>query len=146
MATVAGVEVWRRDKLAHVLVSMTISATFELDLEQRFLPFRDMTLRALDCRMLSLQRVSAHRMFLHSECRRLPSLNRMTGGALTAVWTLRKLPIVGIGLMTIHASCEDERLFEVPAGMTLSAVYARVPALKGELSLGVIEVLVDCLQ
>lgn len=59
VATITCVKVRGRGELLRMLVGMTIGAVLELDLEQRVLPFGNVTLGALQTRVPPLQRVSA---------------------------------------------------------------------------------------
>ena len=146
VAAVAGIEVRSRRKLRGMLVGVTVGAALELNLEQRVLPFRNVALRALQSRMLALQRIRAGGVLLHRKGRGLPSLHRVAGGALPAVRTLGKLPVVRIGLVAVHAFLEHQRLFEIAAGVALGAIDAGVLAFQRKFGLGVVEAFVDRLQ
>ena len=129
-----------------MLVRVAIGTAVELNLEQRVLPFRDVTLRAIHRRVLPLQRIRTGRVLFHRERRRLPSLDGVTGGALATARTLGELAVVRIGLVAIHALLEYQRLLEIAVGVALGAVDAGVLALERKLGLRVVEALVDGLQ
>src|SRR5579871_2939085 len=146
VAAVAGVQIWSRSKLAVVPVGMAIGTMLELHFEQRVLPFRDMTLRALQPGVASLQRIRAQGVLLDREKGGLPSLHRMARRTLTGVGTFSKLAIVRIGFVTIHAFRENQRLLEVSIGMALRAIDRGVFAFERIFGLRVVEPLVDRLQ
>ena len=146
VAAVAGVEVGRRDKLPGMPVGVTVDATLELDLEKRVFPFRDMTLRTFNRRMLPLQRIRTGGVLLHGKGRRLPSLHGVAGSALSAVRTLGKLAVVRIGLVAVHTLLEYQRLLEISVSVALGTIDTGVPAFQRELGLGVVEALVDGLE
>jgi len=146
MAAFASVEIRCRGELTCVLVRMTISATFELHLEQCVFAFRDVALGAFQTCMSALQRVRARSMFLDSECRRLPSVHVMARGALSAIGPLGELATVRIGLVAIHALLESQRLFEISASVALGTIDAGMLSFQRELRLGMVEAFVDCLK
>ena len=78
VTAIAGIEVRPSHKLPGMLIGVAIGAAIEFDFEQRVLPFRDVTLHALQPRMPALQRIGAGGMLLHRESRRLPSLDVVT--------------------------------------------------------------------
>lgn len=96
--------------------------------------------------MTALQWIGAQSMLFHGERGRFPAVHGVAGGTFSAVRTLGKLAIVGIGLVAIHALLKCERLPEVSIGMALGAIHAGVFALQGELRLGVIKALVQRLR
>ena len=53
-----------------------------------------------------------------------------------------KLPIVRIGLVTVHALGKDHRFFEVPIGVALGAVHVDVLSLERKLCPGVVKALI----
>lgn len=65
VAAVAGVEIGSGRELPGMTIAVAVGALRELDFEQRVLPLRKVTLRALQPRMPALQRIRAGRMFLH---------------------------------------------------------------------------------
>jgi len=146
MATIAGVKVRRGCELSGVLVAVTVRTAVELDFEKSVLPLRRVALCAFEAGMSALQGIRAQGVFLHREGGRLPSFDRMTGGALASVRALGELPVVRIGLVAIHALREDKRLLEVSTGMALGTVDRNVLALERELRLEVIEALVHRLH
>jgi len=127
-----------------VAVGVAIGAAFELDLEERVLAFRNMAQGALQACMSAPQRICARGMLLRSECRRLPSARAVTGRTLTMIWPFRKLPVVRIGFVTVHALGENQRLLEVAIDMALRAVHAEVLSFERILRLGVVKTLVHC--
>src|ERR1700676_2458583 len=122
VAAVASVEVRRSGELPGVTVSVTVRATLKFDLEQCVLAFGNMALGALHPGMSALQRIRADCMFLHGECRRFPSIQVVAGGTLSMIRPFRKLPVVRIGLVTVHALFKSHRLFKVATCVALSAV------------------------
>src|ERR1700675_547725 len=102
-----------------------------------------MTLSTFQARMPALQRIGAGGVFFHREGRRFPSLHGMAGSALYAARTLGELAVMRIGLVTIHALLECQRLLKVSVGVALGAVYGLVLAFEGKLGFGVVEALID---
>ena len=143
MAAIASVKVRCRGKLPRMLVGVAIGAALELNLEQGVLPLWDMTLSTFQACMPTLQRIRAGGVFLHREGRRFPSLHGVAGGALYAARTLGKLAVMRIGLVTIHALLEYQRLLKVSVGVTLGAIDGLVLAFEWVLGLGVVEALID---
>lgn len=92
--------------------------------------------------MPALQRIRTGRMFLDSERRRLPPVHCVAGSALAVIRPPGKLPIVRIGLVTIHALREDQGLLEVAIGVALGAIDADVLPLQGKLGFRVVEALI----
>ena len=135
MAAVAGVEVGRRHKLPRMIVGMAVGAAFEFDLEHCVIPSRDVTFRTFHHRMFALQRICARRVLLHGESRRLPSLHRMAGSALSALLMLGELATVRIGFVAIHALLKWQRLSEVSVGVALGAIDADMFPFQRELGL-----------
>ena len=64
---VAGVEVWRGRELGGMLVGMAVGATVELHLEQRVLALGNVTLRAFQARVATLQWIRRRGMFLYGK-------------------------------------------------------------------------------
>lgn len=85
-------------------------------------------------------------MLFDGELGRFPSLHGVAGGALAAIGALGKLTAMRIGLVTIHAFLESQRLLKVPIGMALRAVHIDVLAFERILRLRVVEALADRLQ
>src|SRR5438874_1772196 len=119
VTAVAGVEVRGGRKLPLVLVGVAVGAALELDFEQRVFSLWNMALCTFQPRMLASQRISAAGMLLHRECRRLPTVYGMTGGALHPVRTLGKLPVMRIRLMAVHTLLKCQRLLKIPIGVAL---------------------------
>ena len=122
MALLALVEPWRSGELGLVLVVMAVEAAREFDVVERVFSLREMALRALECRVLALQRILRRGMSLHIEFRRLPSIDIVTGGAFPGVGTLCELTVVGIPV-AVGAFGERERLFEIAIGVAGAASY-----------------------
>jgi len=101
-----------------------------------------MALRAFQLGVSTLEGIGGRSVVFHGKLRRLPTLNTVTGRALSAIWPLGKLTVVRIGHVAIHALLEWERLLEVTAAMTLQAVDLGVFAQQRILGLGMIEALV----
>lgn len=135
MAAFAGVEVWRFGELACMPVRMTIRAAFELHLKQGVLAVRDVTSRAFQTRMSTLQWICTRGMFLDRECGRLPSIHRMARSALSSVRTLGELTAVRIGLVAIGALLESQWLSKISAGVALGAIDAGMFPFEPELGL-----------
>ena len=95
-----------------MLVVMAFQALVELDLVESVFPFRYVTLRAFQFRVLAGQRILRGSMRLHIEFRRLPSGDLMAGRALARIGALRKLPIVRV-FVAVRALRELELLLEV---------------------------------
>src|ERR1700704_4266124 len=102
MTLLALVEPGDRRKLCLVFVVMTVHAAGELNFVERAFALGNVTLRALQFRVLALQRILRGSMRLQVELRRLPSVDVMTRRALAQVGTLRKLAVVCI-LVTVGA-------------------------------------------
>jgi len=67
VAAIAGVEIGSSHELSGVLVGVAVRAVLELHLEKRVFALGNVTLRALDTRVPSLQRIRTGRMFFHRE-------------------------------------------------------------------------------
>jgi len=146
VAAVAGVEIRSSRKLPRMPVGMAVSAARELDFEQRVLPLRNMTLRALQPRMPALQRIRAGSVLLHGEGRWFPALHVMTRGAFSAVGTFGELAVVRIGLVAVHALGESQRFLKVASGVALGAINRSMFAEQREPGLRVVEAFVHALQ
>lgn len=146
MAAFAAVEVRFLSKLSCMSVSVTVGAALKLDFEDRVFAFRKVALRALKARVFTLKRVCAGGMFFNRERGRLPSLHRMTRSTLSAVRSLGKLAIVGIGFVAIQARRKDQGLLKISVNVTLGAVDGHVLAFERKLRLRMIEALVHSLQ
>ena len=146
VATIASIEIGCCGELRGVLVRVAIGAAVELHFEKRVLGFWNMTLRALQTSMSTLQRIRARGVLLYRECRRLPALHRMAGSAFPGVRTLGKLAVVRIGFVAVHALGKCEWFLEVSAGMALGTIHDGVLAFQRKFRLGVIEAFVHRLQ
>ncbi len=98
VALLALVQVRCSRKLACMSVAVTVCAKLKFDVVERVLPFRNMTLRALQARMAALQRIGGGSVLFHSKLGGLESVHRMAGGTLPAIRSFRELPVMGIGL------------------------------------------------
>jgi len=125
VAAVAGIEVRSCCELVRVPVAVAIGAALELYLEERLLTFRNMTLRALQASMTTLQRICRRSVLFHGEKGRLPSLHVMARSTFTTIDALGKLPVVRI-LVAIHTLLEGQGFLEISTRMALRAVYADV--------------------
>lgn len=139
VAAFARVEVRRSSKLAGVLVSMTVSAMLEFQLEDGVDSARDVALVASHFRVRSCQGIRGLRMICCREGRRFPSFHRMTGRALAAIRPGCELTLMRIGLVAVHAFLEGDRLLEVATSVALNATNRRVLAEQGEFRFRVIE-------
>jgi len=140
VAALAGIQVRSRRKLSIVVILVAIGATLKLDLEECVFAFWDMTLGALDGEMLSLEGIGRSGVKLGRKRRRLEALHRMAGRALRTSGPLSELAVMGIGLVTIHAGGECDRLLEISARVAERTIHGRVFPLQGILGLRVIEV------
>lgn len=75
MALLTTVDVWRGGKLGLVLVFVALQTAVKLEFVDGIFASRNMALRALHGRMFCLQRISSRRVFLHTEERRLESID-----------------------------------------------------------------------
>ena len=128
MTPVARIEVRRGCELIRMPIAMAVGAAFKLDLEQGVLPFRDMTLRALQARVTALQRVIGRSVILYGEQGGLPTLHVVAGGALAPVLTFDELPVMSV-FMAVGALLEWDGFFEIAIGVALSAIDGGVLAL-----------------
>jgi len=142
MAAVAGIEIGSRSKLPGMPIAVAIRTPLKFDLEQRVTPLGDVTLRAFQPGMSSLQAIGSGRVIFHRKRRRLPSADSVTGSTLSAVGPLGKLAVMRIRLVAIHALLENQRFLEITASVALNAVHAGVFLEQGISGLGVIEFLV----
>lgn len=126
VALLALVHVRRGCKLSCMTVSVTVGANLKLDLVERVLPFRNMTLRTLKASMAPHQGIGSGRVFLHSELGRFESFHRMAGGALPAIRSFRKLPVMRIGFVAIRTLLKNNGFLEIPLRVALYALYLRV--------------------
>ena len=86
------------------------------------------------------ERVSRRRMLLHTERRRLPSLNAVAGTTLACILALRKLTFMYVAVAS-DAFVKWQWLLEIPIGMTRNALGLGVLSQKRELRLGVVKLL-----
>jgi hypothetical protein len=126
VAAVTSIEVRRSGKLPGVTIAMTVRAPFKFDLEKRSLAPRDVALSAFQPGVPALQRVSSRYVFFYGKCRWLPPVHVMAGRAFALIRPLGELPIMRIGLVTIHALLKSQRLLKVAFDVALSAIYADV--------------------
>ena len=82
-------------------------------------------------------------MFLHGECRGFPPAHLVAGSALAFVGPFCKLTIMRIGLVTIHALRENQRLLKVPVCVALRAVHAGMFSFERVLRLRMIKALAN---
>lgn len=139
MAAFAGVEVRCASKLAGVLVSMTVGAMLEFQLEDSVDAAWDMALVAAHLHVRTGQGICGLRVIRHREGRRFPSFHRMTGRALAAIRPGCELTLMRIRLVAVHAFLEGNRLLEVAASVALNATHRRVFAEQREFRFGVVE-------
>ena len=124
-------------------VVVAVGTKLKLDLVECVLSLRRVTLTAFQAHVPALQRICSCRMFLDAKPGRLESVNRVTGGALAAVGSLRKLPAVRVRLMAIRALIEGDSLLEVTASVALNALHLRMLSEQRILCLRVIEILIE---
>jgi hypothetical protein len=93
--------------------------------------------------MSTLQGICGGRVILHRELGWLPTVNRVARSALAAIGSFRKLTVVRVGLVAIHAFLKRKRLLEIPAAVAPNAADARVFSNKWKFRLGVVEFLVE---
>lgn len=106
-----------------MLVFVTVRALGELDLKLSCCSPRNMALRALDFSVRAIQGIAARCVVLHRESRRRPSVNRMAGFALVAVFALGELTVMWIRFVTIRAKLVWYRRLEIPAAVTGGAIH-----------------------
>src|SRR5512143_661813 len=121
MTVFAFVEVGRGTKLRLVLIAMAIRTALKFDLELSLFSFWNVALRAFERRVLALQRIQSRCVLLDRELGGLPPFHRVACGTFTAIRTFRKLSLVRVGFMAIHAFPENERLLEISIQMALPA-------------------------
>ena len=85
-----------------------------------------MTFAALDLNVFSLQRIPGSIVLLHAKERRLPAFHGMALRAFTLFRAPFELAFVRVGLMTIRAVLERQRLLEITVDMALGATDGRV--------------------
>ena len=129
VAALAGVEVRSSGELPIVLVFVAIDTTRKLDLEKRVLAFGNMTLGAIDSEVFPFERIGRGRVIFRRERRRFETFHGVAARALRTSGPLGELAVVRIGLVTIHALCERDRLFEISTSMAARAIHGRVLAL-----------------
>ena len=95
--------------------------------------------------MTALERIFRGSVFLHSEQGRLPALNLVTGGALTAIRTLGELSIVCV-FVTVGTFGERNLFLEISVGVALGALDPCVLSLEWIFRLRVIEALIHVLE
>jgi hypothetical protein len=81
-------------------------------------------------------------VFFHGKCGRLPPVHVMAGRAFALIQPLGELPIMRIGLVTIHALLKSQRLLKVAVDVALGAIYADVLSLERKLCRRMIKALV----
>ncbi len=135
----AAIEIRRGGELPLVRVLVAVGATIKLDLVPRSLARGRVTLGARDVRVLSLQWERGQVVLDEEELRGLETFHRVAGFALASIGALRELSIVWIGLVTVGALGEGERLLEIAFQVTLHATDVLVFAKQWILGGGVIE-------
>lgn len=144
VATLAAVPIRRRLELAEMRVAMAIGALCELDLVERRLARRHVTLRTRHVGMLSDQRISGIGVLLKSKGCGLETLDGVARRALAGIGTPGELPAVRIRPVAIGALLEDERLLEVSTRMAGDATHVRMFAEERELGGRVVELPREC--
>ena len=129
VASLAGIEVRSPGELPIVLVFVAISATRKHNLEQCVFALGNMTLGAFDGEVFAFERIGRGRVIFRRERRRFETFHGVAARALRTSGPLGELAVVRIGLVTIHALCERDRLFEISTSMAARAIHGRVLAL-----------------
>ena len=140
VAAFAGVEVRSRRELPIVVILVAIDAARKLDLEERVFAFGDMTLGAFDGKVFSFERICGTGMIFRGKGRGFEAVHSVARRALRPAGPLGELAVMWIGLVTIHARCERDRLLEISASVAEGAIHGRVLPQQGILRLRVIEV------
>lgn len=113
VAALASIKVGSRRELPIVLILMAISTELKLDLEKRVFAFGDMTLGAFHAEVLPFERIGRGGVKFCRKRRRLEALHCVTGCALRASGPLGELAVVRVGLVTVHALRECDRLLKI---------------------------------
>ena len=140
VATFTGVKIWSRRELPIVLIFVAIGAVLKFNLEERVFALRDMTFAAIDGEMFPFERVSRGCVIFRCKRRRFEAIHGMAGGALRTAWPFGKLAVMRIGLVTIHAGGERDRLFKISTCVAERAIHGRVFSLERILGFRVVEV------
>src|SRR5579859_5917242 len=141
VAPLARVQVRSPGELPIMFILVAIGAAPKLDLEERVFAFGDMTLRTLHCEVFPFERISRGGVLFRRERRGLEAFYRVAPRALRASGPLRKLSVMRIGLVTIHALRKCNRLFEISTRVAARAIHRPMLALERVLRLPVVKVL-----
>jgi hypothetical protein len=131
--------VWGSGKLTFVNIGMAILASGFFDLVNCLNASGLVTFDACHFGVFPLQRIVRRSVLLHSKCRGFESLYSVASHAVAAVFSCGELATVRV-LMTVEASGECDRPFEVPAVMAFNALHGRMFAEQGILCFGVVKV------
>jgi hypothetical protein len=107
-------------------VGVTVGAMRECDLEPRVRPFRNVALSAFEFRMLALQWIGSSGMVLQTELGGFPAIDRVARPALPAISTLRKLSVVRVGSVAVHACLERKQPLKVSTAVALHTAHIGV--------------------
>lgn len=133
VATLTAIEVRRGGKLSRVLVGMAVGAALELDFEQSVCAVGNVAPGARHHGVSALQGIRRRGVVLHSERRRLESLDRVAGTALATLRAFGKLSLVRVRLVTIRALLEHQRLLEISTRVALRTFHRGMFAQQGKL-------------
>lgn len=120
VACLASILIRRGGKLAAMRVAVAVLAGCEGPVVLRVFAFGYVALFALDCGMLTHQRIGGFVMIFHREARGLEAALVMAASAIAAIGSFGELTRVRVPV-AVHAAREDYRRFEI---VTLVAALA----------------------
>src|SRR6516165_8425730 len=141
VAVFAAVLVGGARKLVVVRILVAIHAEFELDVVDRVLARRKVTLRTFHLDVFAFQGVARVVVLFHAKSRRLPPVDVVTLFTGAFPRAVVKLPLVRIGRVAVLASLKRNLFLEVIIQMAGLADHLGVLAEQGVLGLGVIKVI-----
>lgn len=144
VAMLAAIEVWRGGELPGMLIPMAVRAVLKLHLVDRGFAPRNVTLRARQCGMLTLERIRRHRVFLDSELSRFEAVDVVAGRAFISTCALGKLSPVRIRAVTICTLLKYQCSSEISSGVALHTFHLGVPAKKRKSRLGMVKSAIQC--
>jgi hypothetical protein len=141
MAILAAIMVRRGSELLVMCVLMAIRASRKLHVIDGVFACWYVTLATGNGYMFSFQRIARSRVLFHSKQRGFPAVNGMAFCTFPLCRPILKLPFVGIGRVTIHATSEGHRLAEIGPVVAIITAYFGVHSQKRIIRLRMIELL-----
>ncbi len=139
MAGLAPAVVRRSGKLAAVDVLVAVATPLEFDFVESRCSGGNMALGAGNTRMLGYERIGRRGVFGQAEFGRFEPLQSMARPAIAPVFAGQKLSAMRVGLVTIRALAESNRLIECCSRVARGAAHGRMLSEQRILRPGMIE-------